>query len=119
MKKSERFEDLIVWKDAIALAKEIFHLYENCRNFVMKDQIMRSAVSISSNIAEGYELGTAKQFIKYLYIAKASCGEVRSQLILSRELVLYSSSELEPLVESAQRLSVMIYKLIQARGRYL
>ncbi|HLF63985.1 MAG TPA: four helix bundle protein [Saprospiraceae bacterium] len=117
MHKSDGFEDLIVWREAIKLAKDIFSLYENCKNFSLKNQIERSAISISSNIAEGYELDTNRQFIKYLFIAKASCGEVRSQLLLSREIQLFPQDKLTPLIESARKLSVMIYKLIQERRK--
>lgn len=117
MQESDRFEDLFIWQDAIKLAKDVFILFENSKSFSLKAQIERSVISISSNIAEGYEYDTNKQFIKYLFIAKASCGEVRSQLILAGELRLFSEDRLSPLIESARKLSVMIYKLIQHRRK--
>ena len=116
MPNSDKFEDLIVWQDAITLAKNIFIVFENCRNFSIKNQIERAVTSISANIAEGYELESNKQFIKHLFIAKASCGEVRSLLILTKELKLYREEILDPLIETSSRLSIMIFNLIRARG---
>lgn len=116
MPKSERFEDLFVWQEAIDLAGGIFIVFEDCRRFSIKNQIERAVVSISANIAEGYELQSNKQFIKHLFIAKASCGEVRSLLILSKRLGLYPDSVLDPLIASSNKLSIMIYRLIESRG---
>ena len=115
MPNSDKFEDLIVWQEAIALAKEIFTLFENCRNFSLKNQAERAAISISANIA-GYELDTNKQCVKHLFISKASCGEVRSLLILARELKLYPDTLLDPIMNSSSKLSIMIYNFIRARG---
>lgn len=117
MRESDRFEDLFIWQDAIKLAKDTFTLFENCKSFSLKSQIERAVISISSNIAEGFEYDTNKQVVKYLFIAKASCGEVRSQLILASELQLYSKESLIPFIESARKLSVMIYKMIQHRRK--
>ena len=81
--KIEKFEDLIVWKDAMRLVVEVYEQMKECRDFGFKDQIQRSSVSIPSNIAEGYERQSNKEFIQYLYIAKGSCGELRTQLYLA------------------------------------
>ena len=80
--KYGRVEDLFVWKKAILLAKEIYPLIKNLKEYALKDQIFRSSISIASNIAEGYERQTNKELIRYLYIAKGSCGELRTQLII-------------------------------------
>jgi len=115
MKKSDKFEDLYVWKDSVALAKEIFQLFNEVRVFSIRNQIERAAVSISTNIAEGYEYGSDKQFVRFLYIAKGSCGEVRSLLLLSKELSIFNNIQVEILVEKCSKLSIMIYKLIKVR----
>jgi four helix bundle protein len=76
----EKFEDLICWQKARGLAKSVYKEFRNCRDFGFKDQIQRAAISVMSNIAEGFERGTTQEFLNYLYIAKGSAGEVRSQL---------------------------------------
>lgn len=84
--------------------------------YSIRNQIERAVVSISANIAEGYELQTNKQLIKHLFIAKASCGEVRSLLTLSRELNGYNPATLDPVINTANRLSIMLYNFICDRG---
>jgi len=77
------FEDLEVWKEARRLTNEIYGATRNdgfSKDFGLRDQIQRAAVSIMSNIAEGFERGGNQEFIQFLYIAKGSCGEVRAQL---------------------------------------
>ncbi len=80
MASIQKFEDLICWQKARELTKEIYKSLKDCRDFGFKDQIQRACVSVMSNIAEGFERGTTAEFINYLYIAKGSAGEVRSQL---------------------------------------
>ena len=80
MASIQKFEDLIWWQKARELTKEIYKSLKDCRDFGFKDQIQRACVSVMSNIAEGFERGTTAEFINYLYIAKGSAGEVRSQL---------------------------------------
>ena len=86
--KYERFEDLPVWKDAIALKLAVDQLCERPvvrrrRNFV--DQIDRASLSVSNNIAEGFERGTTNELITFLYIARGSAGEVRSMLCYAEQ----------------------------------
>ena len=74
----KNFEDLEIW-NARALTREIYQLTRDSkfsRDFGLRDQIRRAAVSIMSNIAEGFERGGNQEFIQFLYVAKASCGEV-------------------------------------------
>ena len=79
----EKFEDLIMWKKAVILAKDVYCAFENSRDFGFNDQIQRAAVSVSNNIAEGFERKSGRQFHYFLEIAKGSCGEVRSMLYLA------------------------------------
>jgi len=79
----ERFEDLICWQKSRELTKEVYKTFKNCRDFGFRDQIERAAVSVMSNIAEGFERGTREEFVNYLYIAKGSAGEVRAQLYVA------------------------------------
>ena len=110
-----RFENLVIWKESIELAKGIFRFSSSVTNSAIKNQIDRAVVSISANIAEGYELNTDKQLVRHLYIAKGSCGEVRSLLILSRELKMGTSDNIEELIQKCSKLSVMIYKFIKSK----
>ncbi len=82
----EKFEDLLCWQRARELVKGIYKEFWECRDFGLKDQIQRAAVSVMSNIAEGFESGTREEFVNYLYIAKASAGEVRSQLYIAHDV---------------------------------
>ena len=87
--KYNHFEELPVWRDAIELAVRIFALTstDEFRNqFTLKDQIERAGVSISNNIAEGFERGTTKETLTFLYISRGSSGEVRSLTYLLERL---------------------------------
>jgi len=87
--KYNRFEELPVWQDAIELAVRIFNLTSQAefgREFTLKDQIERAGVSISNNIAEGFERGTTKETLAFLYISRGSSGEVRSLTYLLERL---------------------------------
>jgi four helix bundle protein len=82
-KKIEKFEDFIAWQKARKLTRDIYrttNLPKFSRDFGLKDQIRRAAVSVMSNIAEGFERGRASEFHQFLSIAKGSCAELRSQL---------------------------------------
>ncbi len=79
----QRFEDLICWQKARELTKQVYAVFERCRDFGFKDQIQRASVSVMSNVAEGFERGTKQELLNYLYIAKGSAGEVRAQLYVA------------------------------------
>lgn len=79
----ERFEDLVCWKKSRELAKEIYLAFRECKDYGFRDQVQRAAVSVVSNIAEGFERGTKSEFVNYLYIAKGSASEVRAQLYVA------------------------------------
>jgi four helix bundle protein len=82
--KYERFEDLPVWQAAIELAKRVYDLTRD-RFFNqpgdLRDQLRRSSLSVSNNIAEGFERGSTAELLAFLYIARGSCGETRSMLL--------------------------------------
>ncbi len=85
----KRFEDLPVWKEAIALAEKVYALTEDptfARQRSLQDQLERAAVSVSNNIAEGFERGTTQELLAFIYIARGSAGEVRSMLCLIERL---------------------------------
>lgn len=106
--KIEKFEDIIAWKKAGELTMNIYKEFKDCRDFSFRDQIQRASVSIMNNIAEGFERRTNKEFINFLYIAKGSCGEVRSVLYLALRLKYISES----VFQINYKLSIEISRLI-------
>jgi four helix bundle protein len=113
--KIEGFEDLIVWQLAIDLAASVYTVWETSRDFSFRDQMQRAAVSISSNIAEGYERDSNADFIRFLYYAKGSCGEIRSQLHLARRIRLLSDQTATAMIEEARLLSRKLGAYIKVR----
>jgi len=111
--KYRRFEDLPVWQDAIELAVRVFALTAKpqLRPFRgIRDQIGRSSVSISNNIAEGFERGTTQELLTFLYIARGSSGETRSVLCLMDRLPCLEDlkSEISDLKSRSERISPQI-----------
>ncbi len=76
--KIDRFEDIEAWREARELFKEIYNYFAHIKDLSFKDQIQRAALSIMSNIAEGFDRGSNKEFIQYLVIARGSVSEVKS-----------------------------------------
>jgi four helix bundle protein len=84
------FEDLEVWQRACSLAVDIYKVLENCRDFGLKDQMTRAAISIASNIAEGAERGPAPYFIRLLHMSKGSATELRTQVYIACRIQVIS-----------------------------
>jgi four helix bundle protein len=108
--KYSRFEDLPVWQDAIELAVRVFELTARPvfrRYASVRDQLGRASMSISNNIAEGFERGTTLETLTFLYIARGSAGETRSVLCLCERLPGLSDlrSEISDLKSRAERIS--------------
>jgi four helix bundle protein len=111
----KNFEDLEIWKEARRLTQGIYQLTKDAKfskDFGFSNQIQRAAISIMSNIAEGFERGGNQEFVQFLYIAKGSCGEVRSQLYVAVDQSYVTEENCESLSKSFRRLSVMISNLI-------
>ena len=110
-----RFEEIEAWQTARELTKLIYSLNEEgkfVRDFGLKDQIRRASVSIMSNISEGFESQTQAQFVRYLGIAKASAGEVRSQLYVSRDLDYLTQDQFTKVFAMAEKVSRQIARFI-------
>lgn len=108
--KYSRFEELPVWQDAIELAVRVyrFTMHDAFKGrYSLKDQLERAAVSISNNIAEGFERGTTQETLTFLYIARGSSGETRSVLCLSERLDGFANlrSEISDLKSRAESIS--------------
>lgn len=108
MASIKRFEDLEVWQLARELAKDIFELTKKTlfsKDFELKGQINKSAGSIMDNIAEGFERGGNKEFSQFLFIAKGSCGETRSQLYRAADRDYISKDEFSSVCRKAEKVS--------------
>jgi len=107
--KYNRFEELPIWKDAIELAVRIFDLTNRDEfkgYYGLKDQLERAGVSVSNNIAEGFERGTTQETLTFLYISKGSSGEVRSLTYLLERLPRFSALRSEILDLRSRALSI-------------
>jgi len=109
----QKYEELIVWQKAMDLVVEIYNLANLLPNeeiYALSNQMKRAAVSIPSNIAEGQERNTTKDFINYLYMAKGSKGELETQLLICTRLQYLS----QPQIATAQDLLGEIGKMLNA-----
>jgi four helix bundle protein len=115
--KIRTFEDLIVWQKAIALVKLVYVVTDEGglkRDFGLKDQIRRAAVSISTNIAEGFERSSRKEYLQFLNIAKGSAGEVRSLCRVALDVGCLSQSVYDELRAAALAISRSLFNQIQS-----
>ena len=83
----------------------------------MQDQVQRSALSVPSNVAEGYERNSNKEFARFLNIAKGSCGELRTQIYISRKLKFLKKTQFDRLVGESKEISKMLHGLAGAVGK--
>jgi four helix bundle protein len=114
-KAAETFEELHTYQRARELANGIYAITKGndfARDFGLVDQIRRAAVSILSNIAEGFERGSKTEFIQFLYIAKGSCGEVRAQLQIAQDQNYIRHNEYQRLYDLCKQISGMISNFI-------
>lgn len=111
------FEDLVVWQKAIDFVKQVYLITDEGglrRDFGLKDQLRRAAVSIPTNIAEGFERASRKEYLLFLNIAKGSAGEVRSLCRVSFDVAYLSQSTYDKLREAALVISRSLFNQIQA-----
>jgi four helix bundle protein len=110
----QSFEDLEVWQRGCRLSVSIFQSFETCKRYSLKDQVERAGLSIPSNIAEGAERGSGKDFAHFLSFSKGSCGEVRTQLYIARKLDSIGKSDFDRLVAETKEISAMLQGLRRA-----
>jgi len=113
--KIEKFEDLDVWQNGIELTIHVYDKLKECKDYSFKDQICRASVSVPSNIAEGIERQSNKEYIHFLFIAKGSAGEVRTQLEIAYRLNLLKEEDYQVLLESSRKISAQLDQLIRTR----
>jgi len=118
MAKVKKFEEIQSWKKARSLTKQIYTATlagPFAKDFGLRDQIRRAAVSILSNIAEGFERGGDKEFLQFLAVAKGSAGELRAQLYVALDQQYMSQEQFAALSQEATEIS----RLISGFMRYL
>jgi four helix bundle protein len=118
MAKVEKFEDLNIWKEAVKIGVEIYKISSKgvlAKDYSAKDQIRRAAVSISNNIAEGFEYNNNLSFIRFLRYSKGSAGELRSNLLVLTEAEMVEAVDYEKIRDRL----VMLSKAIESFIKYL
>jgi len=111
MAKVKKFEEIESWKRARSLTKRIYDATVTgpfAKDFGLRDQIRRAAISILSNIAEGFERGGDKEFVQFLSVAKGSSGELRAQLYVALDQQYISVEAFKALSEDAAEISRLI-----------
>jgi len=112
--KIRKFEDLVCWQKGRELVSAIYKVTNRWSDRSFQDQIRRASVSVVSNIAEGFERGSKDELLYFMYIARGSVGEVRSQLHIARDLGLISEPEFLKLYDLADFTARLIYKFIES-----
>ncbi len=113
-----KFQDLKVWQRAKDLAVTLYKLTGNGafgKDWGLRDQLRRAAISIPGNIAEGDELGTNRQATKFFYTAKGSSAEVLTQAIIAQEIGYLNKEQFDHIKKECEAISAMLAKLIQVR----
>lgn len=108
----DAFEKLEVWRRGSRLSVNIYKMLADCKDYSFKDQLFRSSLSVPSNIAEGHERGFCKEYIRFLKIAKGSCGELRTQLYIGIEAEILNRETASRYVDEAREISMMLQGLI-------
>lgn len=110
----QKFEDLFGWQKGQDLAVSIYATFNKIKDYAFKDQICRASVSVSNNIAEGFDRNTNADFRRFLFIAIASCSEVKSMLYLAHRLNFITEEERINLLLHAEEVSKIIRGLIKS-----
>jgi four helix bundle protein len=113
----QSFEDLDVWQRACRQAVTIFQTFEDCKNWTLRDQIQRAALSVPSNVAEGCERNSPGDFNRFLNIALGSNGELRTQLYIARKLEFLNKRAFDALLSESKEISAMLRGLAKSLSR--
>lgn len=116
--KITRFEDIQSWQEARLLVTDVYTFLKDCRDFGFRDQIQRAAVSIMSNVAEGFDRGGNKEFIHFLTIARGSLAEVKSLSYAGLDICLLSNDQFVTLEKRSVRLNGLLNGLIHYLKNY-
>lgn len=108
---SHSFEDMDVWKKSCSLSARLYELLKTCRDYGLKDQMLRAAVSIASNIAEGYERKSIPDFKRFISIAQGSAAELRTPVYIAQKVELIADQDANNLIEELKVISKMLQAL--------
>jgi four helix bundle protein len=108
------FEDLDVWQASVQMAIDVYKLLKGCKDFALRDQMTRSAISIASNIAEGAERNSYPDFIRFLHIAKGSAAELRTQLRIATSVGAVKVDGFHQLDDRLKKISSQLQRLTEA-----
>ena len=111
------FEQLQIWQRSTTLCVALYRSLRESRDWGFRDQITRSALSVPSNIAEGYERGSRKEYLQFLRIAKGSCGELRTQILIGKQAGLLEEVSADDWMREAGELSRMLGSIISKLKR--
>jgi len=112
--KINKFEEIIAWQKAQDLAVDIYSHFKDSKDFGFRDQICRAVVSISNNIAEGFDRKTDADFSRFLYISFSSCSEVKSMVYLSERLSYINKKTKEELISKSDEVQKLISGFIKS-----
>lgn len=111
------FEDLEVWKRSVKAAAGLFRSLKGCSDYGIKDQMLRSAVSIPSNVAEGAERDSIRDFVRFLRISKGSAAELRTQLHIAAVAGLVNAASCAKIRSEVEEISRMLQGLVVSLTR--
>lgn len=117
MASIKNFEEIIAWQKGQTLAQSIYTEFNDLRDFGFKDQICRAAVSISNNIAEGFDRSSNAEFIRFLFYSKGSCSEVKSMLYLAERLEYIKEDKKLELLNDCEQTSKLIQGFINSLSK--
>jgi four helix bundle protein len=109
------FEDLGVWQKSFKLAVDIFEITKLDKNYIIKDHLIKTALSVPSNIAEGFERSSNKEYIRFLDISKGSSGELRTQLMFAQAVNIIEFSKADEMITECKEVGKMLGGLIKSR----
>jgi four helix bundle protein len=110
----QSFEDLDVWKRSCRIAVQVYEVLRGCRDWGLRDQMTRAAVSIASNIAEGAERDSIAEYIRFLHIAKGSAAELRTQIYIAQRIGLIDNDLQMQMTQELKEISSMLQALAKS-----
>ena len=110
----KRFEDLIIWQKGQDLAVDVYETYRENRDFGFKDQVCRASVSVSNNIAEGFDRGSNADYCRFLNFSRTSANEVKSMSYLAFRLGYISEERRDHFIQATESISRMIYAFMRS-----
>jgi len=114
-----KFEDMEIWKRSARLSAELYKSFSDCKDFGFRDQITRSGLSIPSNIAEGSERSSKKDFIRFMKYAKGSCGELRTQIYIGIDIGYIEQTQGKEWLNETREISAMLVGFINSVEKQL